>query len=280
LTRLGLGAIISIWLLVYFLMVNMRPLSEPATVQSLARGLDILRLISESPEGVALRDLVAMTGLKAPALHKLAATLVARGFAEKTRKPIRYRLGPAAAQLANAQWESALAQEATVAIRELRKTFPAATVTLCEAIGGEVMMTLRMSPERPGFLERPINRAMNAWTSASALAMQAFWTEEEREAYRARHPLWEQSGKTWESEEEADAFLADVRTLGYASPDIKQTTSFLIATPVFGANGVLRAALGVSIRNGKHEIRDTSAVIDTVIETAARLSKCGELAHN
>ncbi|MGE5530810.1 MAG: helix-turn-helix domain-containing protein, partial [Bacteroidota bacterium] len=129
-------------------------------VQSLRRGLEILRLLGASEYGLTIRELAAALELTQPTVYKLTATLVTSGFIEKSERPVRYSLGAGVFELADQYWKRSLLQRAEVVVRrvfgELREYGP--TVVLAEAPVGEVETILRMSPERPGILERPRGR--------------------------------------------------------------------------------------------------------------------------
>jgi DNA-binding IclR family transcriptional regulator len=69
-------------------------------VQSLERALTILQhLGSAGEQGLRLLDLQEKTGLARPTVHRLLATLVARGFAARGAESHRYCLGPELAVL-------------------------------------------------------------------------------------------------------------------------------------------------------------------------------------
>lgn len=74
----------------------------PAGAQAAGRVLQVLRLLATNggatEYGAGLGDLVRISGLAKPTVHRLLATLVAAGFAEQDEHTSRYRLG-AEAQL-------------------------------------------------------------------------------------------------------------------------------------------------------------------------------------
>jgi len=178
-------------------------------VQSVLRSLDILELVASAQGGLALRDLAERLTLKGPTVHNLARTLAARGFLEKTANPPRYRLGAAVLELAYRHADNALLRRAAGALRELFDQLDGATVTLSQAVGGEVLTVLRISPERPGILQRPAGRAMHPYGTASALLFQALWSERERAAYRRRYPFWEYGAHLWGTPERLEKVLVD-----------------------------------------------------------------------
>lgn len=249
-------------------------MSDTALIQSVLRGLDILGVVAQRPEGLRLSEVADQLGLKAPTAHKLIRTLVSRGFVERSRRPIRYRLGPAMLELAARHWHSHLLLRAPTIMRGLRIAFPPGTATLCEHLGGEVMVMLRMSPERPDFVERPTHRVMSPYSSASALAFQAFWSADDRAAYRQRYPFWEHAAHLWQRPEDLDAFLSDVRTRGLAAPEFSGRNAYPCAAPIFDTKGILQGTIGLSVP-GEAADADTRTRIQGELARAAReLASC------
>ena len=63
-------------------------------IQSLARGLKILDLLSRAPEGVTITELAETLGVDKGSASRLVATLSRYGYAEKDEVSRRYHLGP------------------------------------------------------------------------------------------------------------------------------------------------------------------------------------------
>ena len=243
-------------------------------MQSLRRGLEVLRLLGASEHGSTIRELSAALDLKQPTVYKLMATLVTSGFVDKTERPVRYSLGAAVFELANQYWQRSLLRRAEAVVRrvfeELRQYRP--TVVLTEAPVGEVETVLRMSPERPGILERPRGRVMSPYASACSLAFQAFWTERERQEYQRRHPFWEEGAHLWETPEKLERLLTEIRHKGFALPLFKSTNVHLVAAPVYGGNQQLVAVLGVSMPEQEIPPEVWQEQVRLVVEAAAELS--------
>jgi DNA-binding IclR family transcriptional regulator len=234
-----------------------------------------MTLIAESPDGLPLNAVARAVGLKPPTAHKLLRTLIDRRFIEKAGDPLRYRLGAALVQVADAHWDNAFLQRAAHSMRETARRVPAATVSLARAMGGEVSMMLRISPERPGFLERPPNRLMLPYSTATALVFQAFWTHEEREAYRRRYPFEEYGTHLWKSSCEVDAFLEEARSKGYAAVFLRDRSTLAVAAPIFSVVGGFQASLGASVRAKSRNENNHRALIGAVTQAARSLSAHG-----
>lgn len=241
-------------------------------VQALLRGLDIVELAGGAQDGLTLKQMADALGLKPPTVHNLARTLVSRGYLEKTSGRPRYALGPAVVRVAEAFWRRALVEQAEAEVGGLYSHFDEATVVFVEAVGGDLLSTLRMSPERPGVLERPRNRRMHPYGTASALVFQAFWTEEERRAYQERNAFWEFGAHLWRTERKLDEFLEQVRKKGTAVPDFKGKGIVPAAAPVFGSGGELAASIGGSLPEKGASRRMRGEFVRAVTEAAKRLS--------
>ncbi|HMO26978.1 MAG TPA: helix-turn-helix domain-containing protein [Tepidisphaeraceae bacterium] len=226
-------------------------------VQSLLRAVDVMELVAQSDRGLSLSEVCASLGLKQPTAHNLIRTLVAREFVEKTSNPVRYRLGSAVVRLAEERANHAIVRQASEAMQELfdrlRRELPAkllpeeeATISFSQHVGGEVVMLLRLRAKRPGVLERP-RLTMSAYESAAPLCFQAFWSPEELEDYRRRHPFLDQGSPIWKTRERLEVFLDRVRELGYAQPPIFPRGQFRVAVPIFGEGHQLLGVLGAGI---------------------------------
>lgn len=221
-------------------------------VQSVVRAAELLQLVGQSERGLGLGELAEALGVTPSAAHNLARTLVAQRLLEKRSRPVRYLLGPAIYELATAQLRRGAVREAELAVKSLAAAHPEATVTYCELQGDEIVVRRRMSPARPGVVERPVGRQMALYTSATGLVYLAFLGSEERAALIARHPFSEQGAARWAGEPALERALAQVREYGVAAPVVAGDT-VPVACPVFGPGSELWGTLGLSSNNGQRD---------------------------
>jgi DNA-binding IclR family transcriptional regulator len=241
-------------------------------VQSVMRCLDILEIVASADEGVTLQELAQALAVASPTAHNLARTLLARGYLEKSSRPTRYRLGPAAFALVRSQSLRLYLQRAGDVMQRLALEIPGATVTLAEARGGEVQVVLRMSPELPGLLQRPEGMLLNAYVSAHALVFQAFWTETERAAYRRRYPFDEFGAHAWSSQEHFDRTIAEVRLRGYALPTSATGGLLRVAIPILSTSQTLAASLGISLPQSFVHPQDPERLVAIVMAAARQVN--------
>lgn len=216
-------------------------------VKSLTTAMMMLELLAQSEDGLTLQQLSAALDLKPPTAHNLLRTLMTRGFVDRKTRPIRYCLGRAVIDLADQFRNRSLKRRAMRVVSELASHLSNARIVFAEEIGGDVVLSLRMTPERPGLVEQPWHSVMLPYTSASVLAFQAFWPHDKRVAHKLRYPFEEYGVNAWQSEEKLEAFLEEARQKGYAAPPVGQSGLYRVAVPVFSATNELLAALGVAI---------------------------------
>ena len=217
-------------------------------VQSLSRGLRILELVASSEDGMSLQQIANDMDLKPPTAHGLTRTLAVDGFLERVPHPIRYRLGPKMISLVDQYRDRPLQRRAARTLGHLHEEFPSVRLMLAQSMGPDIVMALRLSPERPGVLEHPRYSVMPAYTSVSSLVFQAFWQHEQRLLSRQRYPFSEYGAHAWETEVQLDRFLDQVRTEGYAFlAPVGQTGLYRYAVPIFSPTHGLLGALGLTI---------------------------------
>lgn len=245
-------------------------------VQSVTRAADILEHISRAEAGLSLTELSRATGLKAPTAHNLARSLAERGLLEKCGAPPRYCLGPKVFELAARRQRGAARERLLRIVQALAARWPQATITLTESVGDDLAVTLRMSPEQLGVVERPQDRRPPAYTSTSALVFQAFWTAEQRARYQQRYPFEEYGAGTWRSPSQLEKYLNEIRRTGRAVAALpgsraqcepaafSNATVARISAPVFSPQHELIGAAGLAIPAGQLKASRVSA--DKLIE--------------
>ncbi len=247
-----------------------KPLKQ---VKSLGRGIAILEIAAQHPDGLRLNDIAAALGVKSSSAHALTTTLLAAGYLQKMSNPTRYFLGPAVLALSGCYTHRGLLERAGEVFRNLRAAYPSATLTLSQYVAPEIVVVLRSSPERPDVIERPRERFMHPYGNAAALVFQALWDEQQRQSYRRTHPFWESGTHHWPSLEQLDAALQGVRNTGLCAPDWPARTAAPFAAGVFDAGGSLAAVLGLSLPREEPSTADRQGIGAALLAAAGALSQ-------
>ncbi len=238
-------------------------------VQSVIRGLDILRVVGAAGNGIRLNEVAATMNLNVTTTHNLVRTLAARGFVEKNG-PQLY-LGPAVPQLGDLFHNSSITRQAEGAMRRLANVLPDAVVTFGRPSGSEIVVTRRLSPDQPGRLQKPSDRTFNLYANASGLLCLAMLDEERLEPILVRYPFVEFGAHLWRDQARLDEFLDTVRLEEYAALPFDDRGRFRVAAPVFGGGGELAACLGVCMHtDGKAKVK--KQMLNELVKAAETIS--------
>ncbi|MFW6303064.1 MAG: IclR family transcriptional regulator [Candidatus Sumerlaeota bacterium] len=247
-------------------------MAETKPVQSLLRGIDILELLTESPEGMRLSDIAAAMDLKAPTVHNLVKTLSMRGLVEK-RNGNQYMAGPGILDLAERLREQMYEAGAEKQVRSLASHPSAPLVNYTVPTAGRLPVRLRMSADRPGVMQRPRDHTNALYGSASGLAFLAFAPPDRVMLMRQRHPFHEEGVRLWESLEELESYLGNCRDRGYAATPFEGQELFRVAAPVHDAQGVAVAYIGAAATTGAAKDKKVrQSLVDAVVAAGATLS--------
>jgi DNA-binding IclR family transcriptional regulator len=127
-------------------------------------------------------------------------------------------------------------------------------------VGNEFVVRFRASPELEGVVQRPRRLVQGPYSSATGVVFQAFWTAEERLAFRRAYPLAEYGRGLWPDEAALEEFLAEVRRVGAAQMPPGPEGMARAAVPVFASTGELVAGAGAARVLAEGE--DTDAALD------------------
>lgn len=177
-------------------------------VQSLLRGLDLVEMLAGQPEGMRLNDIAERSGLKKPTVHNLLRTLCARGFAARSNDG-RYTAGPALYAAAEQMKRSERTRRAEDALLELARRFDGHVLTVAALTSSAVKCVLRVSPDQPGFVQRPEHREFMPYSSVSAIVLQAADSEAARRI-ELLFPFDEYGAGLWGTRENFAAALKQV----------------------------------------------------------------------
>ena len=198
-------------------------------VQSLLRGLDILKHISTRPDGMRLNELTVATGLKKPTLHNLLRTLAARGFVFKDNMN-RFNIGPALYEISGSGTLTRRQMKAQTIFPSLAEELPGCTITLSNLSVDTVRCLLRISPDAPGELQHPAERTFTPYVMVSSIVLQAVYPEESVRL-EERYPFEEYGVGMWGSQENFSAAKQKVLQDGFCSRISRRTLSLAFAMP-------------------------------------------------
>lgn len=243
-------------------------MAETKPVQSLLRGIDLLQILAENDGGMRLQDLSDRVRLKVPTTHNLLRTLALRGLVEK-QDGCMYVIGPAMVQMAGKLFDTRLVRLAENAVLELGAKPYRPFVNFCQVTGMQIQLRLRISPDSPNVVQRPVGRNNSLYSTATGIAALAFSPEDLVLSLKETNPFEEYGLGFWKSREALAAAVEDTRRKGVAVFPWEGSELFKAATIIRGHGDTTILGLAVPTTRAKDEkIRD-AAVKDLLVAAEA-----------
>ncbi len=234
-------------------------------VRSLDRAFDILEALAEAGGSVGVSELAVRAGLPTPTIHRLARTLVDRGYLRQEPSR-RYSLGPRLIGLGEAT-SSLLSSWAIPYLADLvDRTGETANLAMLE---GDLVVYVAQVPSKHSMRSfTAVGRSLMPHCTAVGKALLAGVEQDRVAALLRRTGMPAVTEHTLTDPDEFEEALTRVRRRGYAMDDGEQEIGVrCVAVAVPGCVG--RIALSVS----GPRARMTDDVVDTAIpalNTAAR----------
>jgi DNA-binding IclR family transcriptional regulator len=235
---------------------------------ALEKGLDIIELLAQHPEGLSLGELAKALGRTTAEIFRMVVTLQTRGYLMEIGE--RYALSLLLFQLAHRhQPVRSLVSTAlplmTQLANEVKQSFH-----LCVYQAGRVIIVAGVeSPERWGFSLK-VGTLIGMTDTASGQVLMAFQEDQEREQMLALHvPV---DGERSVNAETLVHDMAQIRQHGFARMPSRQVKGVRnLAYPVFGRNGHAIASLTTPYIE-----RIDDAPVPSIAEVGARMKDAAD----
>lgn len=164
-------------------------------VQSLQRGMDILFLLSENQNGLGVGEIAEFLNIASSSTHTLLGTLIMKRLARQVGK--KYFLGEGISILFGSYVNSAYMESVKLIMKDISTKIPGAVIVFAEKEFNEISIRFRVSPDRPGILQTPVNRRISFYFSISSTIIVAFSLEEIQQELFLIHPFDEEGPGIW-----------------------------------------------------------------------------------
>jgi DNA-binding IclR family transcriptional regulator len=210
-------------------------------IQSLARGLKILDLLGQSPEGLSVTELAEVLGVDKGSASRLVSTLARYGYAEKDELTRRYHLGGQVVALSRSVLSRLPLREAAKPYLRQLMEHTGECAHLAVAAQGQALYIDQV--ESPATLR--VNAQVGTLNPLHCTALGKVLL-----AFGDLAPPAELAAFTPQTITDPQALhqaLAEVRRLGYAVDDEEFDPGVrCIAVPVFDLRGKLVGSMGIS----------------------------------
>ncbi len=233
-----------------------KPAQNSDFVQSLERGLAVIRAFDSDHRDLALSEVARSTGLTRAAARRFLLTLVKLGYVSFSQG--RFSLRPRVLELGYAYLSSLSLPEVALPHMEslVAKVNESCSISVLDDT--DVVYVARVPTRRIMSITLAVGTRLPAFVTSMGRVLLAGLPDEEREERLARIEITPLTSRTVKDMEALQTILAAVRRQGYAATDQELEEGLRsLAVPLRGPSGAVTAALNLSV----HASRATMAVL-------------------
>jgi IclR family transcriptional regulator, pca regulon regulatory protein len=240
-------------------------------VQSLDRGLAVIRAFGPDREQLSLSEVAHATGLTRAAARRFLLTLVSLGYVRSDDR--KFSLRPRVLELGYAYLSGlALPDVAAPHMEELvARLHESSSISVLD--GGQVVYVVRVPTKRIMTVAISVGTRFPAYATSMGRVLLADLPEQERERYLAEGPFAPLTDRTVTDPGRLRELLAQVAEQGYALVDQELEEGLrAVAVPIHGAPDVGTAAINVSAHASRVSVAAVhEQILPALRETAAQI---------
>jgi IclR family transcriptional regulator, pca regulon regulatory protein len=239
-------------------------------VQSLERGLAVIRAFDAEHRELALSDVARATGLTRAAARRFLLTLVKLGYVNFADG--RFSLRPRVLELGYAYLSSLTLPEVAQPHMEalVAKVNESSSISVLDDL--EIVYVVRVPTRRIMSITLSVGTRLPAYATSMGRVLLANLPADELEERMSRIEIRPLTARTVKDKDELRAILAATRKQGYAATDQELEEGLRsLAVPIRDAGGGVVAALNVSV----HASRASMAVLRRDFLPSARQTVAG-----
>jgi IclR family pca regulon transcriptional regulator len=239
-------------------------------IESLAKGLQVLRLFDETSTSLRLREVSERTGIPMPTAFRIVATLEEEGFLDRTDDGLLHP-GVAVLTLGSAALKgSGLVEASDRPLRSLAQA-TGETVNLGVLLEDRVLYLARIRNADLVTANIQVGSTLPAVYTSMGKLLLAYLSPEEvtqRIGADAFSPGFGPNAVT--SRQDFDAQLAEIRDQGYSIQDQELAAGLRsVSVPVFGPGAAPVAAINVAVSSSRHDVAALRGPILALARAAA-----------
>jgi IclR family pca regulon transcriptional regulator len=244
---------------------------NPDFVEAIERGLDVIRALGRSTDGLSLSRVAEATGQARPTARRALVTLAMLGYVREEGRV--FRLTPRVLELGCAYADS-------LSLWEIARPHLCALVertgessSIAQLDGSEIVYVGRVAVPKIVTIAVSIGTRMPAASTSMGRVLLAPLTAAERRAALATPPRGDLRALSTPSRRALDALLAQVRERGWASADQELAPGVRsIAAPLRDHDGRTVAAVNVCVHAAEHGLAELERdFVPLLLETAAAI---------
>jgi IclR family pca regulon transcriptional regulator len=223
-----------------------KPAQSSDFVQSLERGLAVIRAFDAEHRELALSEVARSTGLTRAAARRFLLTLVKLGYVNFSQG--RFSLRPRVLELGYAYLSSLSLPEVAMPHIEALVAQVNESCSISVLDDTDIVYVARVPTRRIMSITLAVGTRLPAWVTSMGRVLLAGLPDDELEERLVRIEVAPLTSRTVKDKEALRGILATVRRQGYAATDQELEEGLRsLAVPLRSASGAVTAALNVSV---------------------------------
>ena len=238
-------------------------------IESLSKGLQVLKLFDESTVSLRLREICDLTGIPMPTAFRIVSTLEEDGFLERSADG-SVQPGVAVLQLGSAALRgSSLVQVSERPLRHLAEV-TGETVNLGVLLEDQVLYLARLRNADLVTANVQVGSTLPAVYTSMGKLLLAYLSPEELDRRIGTHSFTGGGPNAVANRAELDARLATIREQGYSIQDQELAQGLRsVSVPVFGPNRTPAAAINIAVSSQRHDVESLRGELLTQLQATA-----------
>jgi DNA-binding IclR family transcriptional regulator len=242
------------------------PPKRSYNITALQRGLRLLQLFSESPQGLAAKQVASRSRLPVSTVHRFLANLEASGFLNCSEDGV-YHLGIACFAIGQAALGQLDIRRVSLPYLQDLNRQTRETIHLTVRHGLSAVYVEKLDSPEPLRIHSRIGASVPLYCTAVGKVMLAYMPDEERQRVLPQLGLKRLTPNTVGNLQELEAELSRVRKNGYAC-DLEEHELHIrcVAAPVWDHAGCVNASLSITapmVRMAATRLRQLATLIQT-----------------
>lgn len=219
-------------------------------IQSLDRGLTVIRAFSNERDLLSLADVAKITSMSRASVRRALLTLETLGYVGSRQN--RFYLRPRVLDLGYAFLSSSSSVDITQDHLRRLSTKIGESVSACEYDDGDVVYVARAATETIMPIRLGIGRRLPAFCTSTGRVLLSEFDEQRLDAYFRDYPREKLSPATVIDEHELRDRIAEVREQGWSLNNQEvDLGARSVAAPVVGADGRFVSAVNISVSTSR-----------------------------
>lgn len=253
-------------------MANGTSREDPLFINSLAKGLGVLKAFEGSWDALGLREIAGRSGISMGAAQRITHTLVRLGYLRKDDRTRRYRLAVRMLDFAYHYFHASPLYEVAIPFVASARDDCRETINVAELDGPEVVAVIRMPSRRLMNPTSTIGRRLPAFCTAGGRAQLAWLPAEEVRTILDSTDFQPRTPHTIVDRTEVERRLSAARRDGFALVEEEVNHGEIaLAAPILDGSGRPLAAVGVSTSTADWTAEAAREKLAPVVMQTARL---------